>query len=59
MGNMGFFGLVHLAFWVYAVVQILGSAAGTDKKILWIVIVAILPLIGIILWYFMGPGSPK
>lgn len=59
MGEMGFFGLILLAIWVYAAVQILGSSASTGSKVLWIVIVAALPLIGIIAWYFMGPGSPK
>jgi len=59
MGDLGLFGLIHLALWVYAVIQIFGSSAKTVEKLLWIVIVAALPLIGIIAWYFMGPGSPK
>ncbi len=59
MGDLGVFGLIHLAIWVYAVIQIFNSSAGTGEKVLWIVIVAVLPLIGIIAWYFMGPGSPK
>lgn len=59
MGELGLFGLIHLAIWVYAVIQIFGSSASTTEKVLWIVIVAALPLIGIVAWYFMGPGSPK
>ena len=59
MGDMGFLGLIHLALWVYAVIQIFNSSASTGTKILWIVIVAVLPLVGIIVWYFLGPGSPK
>ena len=59
MGNFGILGLVHLAIWVYAVVQIFNSRAGTGEKLLWIVIVAVLPLVGVIVWYFIGPGSPK
>lgn len=59
MGELGLFGLIHLAIWVYAVIQIFGSSSNTTDKVLWIVIVAALPLIGIIAWYFMGPGSPK
>jgi len=59
MGNFGILGLVHLAIWVYAVVQIFNSSAGTGEKVLWIVVVAVLPLIGIIAWYLIGPGSPK
>ncbi len=59
MGDFGILGLIHLAIWVYAVVQIFGSSAKTEIKLLWIVIVAVLPLLGIIIWYFMGPGSLK
>ena len=59
MDNFGFLGLIHLALWVYAVIQIFNSPASTGTKILWIVIVAVLPLLGIIVWYFIGPGSPK
>ena len=59
MGEMGIFGLLHLAVWVYAVIQIFNSSAGGGEKALWIVLVAVLPLIGIIAWYFLGPGSPK
>ena len=59
MGDFGVLGLIHLAVWVYAVSQIFGSSAKTEIKLLWIVIVAVLPLVGIIIWYFMGPGSPK
>ena len=59
MGEMGIFGLIHLAIWVYAAIQIFNSNADTMSKVLWIVIVAVLPLVGLILWYLMGPGSPK
>lgn len=59
MRDFGILGLVHLAIWVYAVIQIFNSSARTGEKVLWIIIVAVLPLIGIIAWYFLGPGSPK
>ncbi|MDX1499959.1 MAG: PLD nuclease N-terminal domain-containing protein [Woeseiaceae bacterium] len=59
MGEIGLLGLIHLAIWVYAVVQIFDSTASTGAKILWIIIVAALPLVGVILWYFLGPGAPK
>ncbi len=59
MGNMGFWPLVHLGLLIYAAIQIFGSSASTERKILWIVVVALLPLIGLIVWFFMGPGSPK
>ena len=59
MGNFGILGLIHLAIWVYAVIQIFNSSAAIGEKALWIVIVAVLPLVGVIAWYLIGPGSPK
>jgi Na+-translocating ferredoxin:NAD+ oxidoreductase RnfD subunit len=51
--------LVHLALLIYAALQIFGSSADTVKKIMWVVIVAVLPLVGLIVWFFVGPGTPK
>lgn len=59
MGDIGFFGLIHLALWVYAAIQIFNSSTTTGNKILWIVIVALLPIVGLVVWFFMGPGSPR
>ncbi len=59
MSSFGFWPLVHLALLVYAAIQIFGSSASTDKKIIWVVIVAIFPVIGLLVWFFIGPGSPK
>ena len=59
MGDLGFWPLVHLGLWVYAAVQILGSNADTMKKVVWIVVVALFPLVGLLIWFFMGPGTPK
>ena len=44
---------------VYALVQIFGSSADTLKKVIWIVIVAVFPIVGLIVWFFIGPGTPK
>ena len=59
MGDLGFFALIHLAIVVYALVQIFGSNADTANKILWVVIVGLFPLVGLIIWFFIGPGTPK
>jgi hypothetical protein len=59
MGDFGFWPLVHLALLVYAAIQIVNSSADTLKKILWILIVAVFPLVGLIIWFFFGPGTPK
>ena len=59
MGDLGIFGIIHLALVIYAALQIFNSSADTMKKIIWIVIVAVFPLVGLIVWFFLGPGTPK
>ena len=59
MGDFGFWPLLHLVLVVYAAVQILGSSAGILKKIIWVLIVLVFPLLGLIVWFFIGPGTPK
>ena len=38
-------------------IGIVGSGATTGTKVLWIALIAILPVLGLILWYFMGPKA--
>lgn len=58
MSSFGLWPIIHVAIVVYVVIQILGSGVDTGEKILWVVIVALLPLIGLGIWFFMGPGTP-
>ena len=51
----GIFGLLVLAANVWAILNIFQSDASTGKKALWIVLVLVLPLLGVIIWYFAGP----
>lgn len=51
----GLLGLIHLALIIWAVIKILGSAAGTGAKVLWILVVIVFPLIGFIVWLLAGP----
>jgi hypothetical protein len=55
----GLFGLLVLIADVWAIVNIFQSSADTGNKVLWIVIVFVLPLLGFILWYFWGPKTGK
>ena len=59
MGDLGNWGIVHLLLVIYAAVQILGSSAEHNKKIIWTLIVEIIPLFGLIIWYMEGPVTPK
>lgn len=55
---MKILGLLQLALAIYAIVMIIQSGAETLHKVLWVLLVLILPLVGLIIWALMGPGSP-
>ena len=51
-------GLVILVLDILAIIKIIQSGAGTGEKVLWVLLVLVLPLVGLIIWALMGPGSP-
>ena len=53
----GLLGLLILIADIYAIVKILGGSASTGAKLLWVIIILLLPVIGFILWLLMGPGG--
>jgi hypothetical protein len=55
----GLFGLIVLIADVWAIVNIFQSSADTGNKVLWIVIVFLLPLLGFILWCIWGPKTGR
>jgi len=59
MGIHSLWGLLVLAADVWAIINIAQSSVSNEKKALWIVLVVVLPLVGLILWYFLGPKSGK
>ena len=44
---------------IWAIVNILQSRADTTKKVVWIVAVILLPVLGMILWYVLGPRTGR
>jgi len=58
-GYNGLLGLLILAGDVWAVINIFQSSASNEKKLLWILVVLLLPLLGLILWFFLGPRSGR
>lgn len=51
----GILGLLVLAADVWAILNIFQSSSTTGRKALWIVLVLVLPLLGLLIWYFAGP----
>lgn len=53
----GIFGLLILLADIYAILNIAQSSATNGSKALWILVVLVLPILGLVLWYFLGPGG--
>ena len=57
VGYGGILGVLILIGDIWALINILQSSAENGKKLLWVVVVVLLPLVGLILWFFMGPRN--
>ena len=55
----GLWGLLVLIADVWAIVNIVQSAADTGRKVLWVVLVIVLPVVGFVLWWFLGPRTGR
>ena len=53
----GIGGLIVLVLNIYAIVMIVQSSAKGLEKLIWSLVVFFLPLIGLLIWYFAGPGK--
>ena len=51
----GVIGLIILIADIWAIVNVLGSSASTGSKVLWVLVILLLPVIGLIAWLIMGP----
>ena len=57
MDLTGIGSLIILILDIYAIVMILQSPAKGIEKLIWSLVVFFLPLIGLVIWYFAGPGK--
>ncbi len=53
------FGVLILIADIWAIVNVFQSSASTGKKVLWIVLILLLPVVGLILWLLLGPRSGR
>ena len=53
----GIGGLLILIADIYAIVKTLGSSASTCSKVFWVILILLLPVLGVIIWFFAGPRS--
>jgi succinate dehydrogenase/fumarate reductase cytochrome b subunit len=52
-------GILVLVADVWAIITIAQSSTSNEKKALWIVLVVLLPVLGLILWFFLGPRAGR
>ena len=52
-------GVIILILDIFAIVKIAQSGASVLEKILWILGVLLFPVLGLIIWYFVGPGGKR
>ena len=53
----GLWGLLVLAADVWAIVNVLQSSESTGTKVVWTLVILLLPVLGFIIWYFAGPKT--
>ena len=54
-GYGGILGVLILAGDIWAIMNIFQSSVSNEKKLIWILAVVLLPLLGLILWFLLGP----
>jgi hypothetical protein len=58
-GHSSLWGILVLVADIWAIVNIFQSNASTGRKVLWTVLVMLLPVLGFIIWLFAGPRTGK
>lgn len=55
----GIGGFIVLVLDIWAIVSVVGSPAGTGKKVIWVLVILFLPILGFIAWLLFGPRAGK
>jgi len=50
-------GLLILIADIWAIIKVFQSKSSILAKILWTLLILIFPVLGLIIWYFAGPGK--
>ena len=53
----GIISLLILAADIWAILNIVQSSETVGSKVLWTLLVLLLPILGLIIWYFAGPKT--
>lgn len=52
-------GVIILVLDIWAIINVIKSGASTGAKVLWTLLILILPVVGLIIWFFLGPRSAR
>lgn len=55
----GLGGLILLVLDIWAIISVVGSGASTGRKVLWVLVILLLPLLGFIIWLIAGPRAAR
>jgi hypothetical protein len=55
----GILGLIILALDIWAIINVIQSGTPTGSKILWVLLILVLPVLGLIIWFFVGPRGGR
>ena len=58
-GDNGLIGVLVLAENIWAILNIFQCSVSNEKKLIWILVVAFLPVLGLLLWFFLGPRNGR
>lgn len=55
----GLLGLLILAADIWAIINVVQSGNSNVSKLLWILLILLLPVLGLIIWFFIGPRGGR
>jgi hypothetical protein len=59
MQYTGVLGFIVLALDIWALISVIGSDASTGRKVIWVLVILVLPVLGFILWLLFGPRAAR
>ncbi|MEK0085137.1 PLDc N-terminal domain-containing protein [Benzoatithermus flavus] len=55
----GLVGLLVLIADIWAILNIIGSSASTGAKLVWVLVILVLPVLGLLIWLAAGPRAAR
>lgn len=57
--NLTIFGLIGLALSIWAIINVVQSGTSNMGKVLWILLLILVPFLGFIIWLVAGPRGSR